>query len=160
MKKSIIRAITTTLILACIIGFIGYQKALELQTEPTNTTAVHIENTAIPETETQSEVYQFLSDKYNLTFQLWGPVEHDLYVYHIYADHAEWECHILMPENTDDIEQYQKDLSWKIADDELIINETTGELKDSLKIDISAETATSAKTGIVYNIYKMESPLA
>jgi hypothetical protein len=37
MRKSIIRAITIALILACIIGFIGYQKAVELQKEQTAT---------------------------------------------------------------------------------------------------------------------------
>ena len=91
---------------------------------------------------------------------LWGPVENDLFVYHIYPDHADWECHILMPENTDDVEQYWNNLSWKIEDDELIIiNEIGGEWTETFEIDISAETATSTKTGIVYQMHEMESPL-
>lgn len=106
------------------------------------------------------EIMQFLSDKYDLKFRLWGPVEDDLYVFHIYPDHADWECHILMPEITDDIEQYWNDLSWKIAGDELvIINEIGGEWTETFKIDISAETATSTRTGRVYKICEMEPPL-
>ena len=51
-------------------------------------------------------------------------------------------------------------LSWKIEDDELIIiNEIGGEWTETFKIDISAETATSTRTGIVYQIHEMESPL-
>ena len=110
--------------------------------------------------EADNEVLQYLSEKYGLQFILWGPVENDLFVYHIYPDHADWECHILMPENTDDVEQYWNDLSWKIEDDELIIiNEIGGEWTETFKIDISAETATSRRTGIVYQIYEMDPPL-
>lgn len=110
--------------------------------------------------EADNEVLQYLSEKYGLQFMLWGPVENDLFVYHIYPDHADWECHILMPENTDDVEQYWNNLSWKIEDDELIIiNEIGGEWTETFKIDISAETATSTRTGIVYQMHEMESPL-
>lgn len=110
--------------------------------------------------EAENEVMQFLTDKYGLMFKLWGPVEHDLYVYHIYPDHADWECHILMPENTDDVEQYWNDLVWEIVDDELIItNEVGGEWTETFKINISAETATSTRTGRVYQIYEMDPPL-
>lgn len=107
-----------------------------------------------------NEVLQYLSEKYGLQFILWGPVENDLFVYHIYPDHADWECHILMPENTDDVEQYWNDLSWKIEGEELIItNEIGGEWTETFKIDILTETATSTRTGIVYQIYEMDPPL-
>ena len=110
--------------------------------------------------EADNEVLQYLSEKYSLQFILWGPVENDLFVYHIYPDHADWECHILMPENTDDVEQYWNDLSWKIEDDELIIiNEMGEEWTETFKINISDDTATSARTGIVYQIYEMDPPL-
>ena len=107
-----------------------------------------------------NKVLQYLSEKYGLQFILWGPVENDLFVYHIYPDHADWECHILMPENTDDVEQYWNDLSWKIEGEELIItNEIGGEWTETFKIDILTETATSTRTGIVYQIYEMDPPL-
>ena len=107
-----------------------------------------------------NEVLQYLSEKYGLQFILWGPVENDLFVYHIYPDHADWECHILMPENTDDVEQYWNNLSWKIEGEELIItNEIGGEWTETFKIDILTETATSTRTGIVYQIYEMDPPL-
>lgn len=108
------------------------------------------------EQESSNEVLQFFEDKYSMKFQLWGPEGHDLYAFHIYPDHAEWECHILMPENTDDIEQYQKDLSWKVVGEELIILGAGSQ--ETFRIDIAAETATSTTTGRVYQIYAMEQP--
>jgi len=109
------------------------------------------------ETEAESEVLQYLTDRYGRKFTLWGPEGHDLYAFYIYPDHAEWECHILMPENTDDIAQYQKDLAWEVAGDELIISGAGSQ--EVFKIDVSAETATSTTTGRVYQIYEMEPPL-
>lgn len=107
--------------------------------------------------ETQNEVLKFLKEEYDLQFTLWGPVDNDLYVFHVYPDHADYECHILMPENTDDVEQYWNDLEWEIIDDELIIkNHVGGEWSEAFKIDISMKTATSAKTGRVYQIYNMD----
>lgn len=115
---------------------------------------------AVKRAEAENEVLCFLADRYNMKFTLWGPEGNDLYAYHIYPDYAEWECHILMPENTDDIEQYWNDLSWKIEGDELvIINEIGGEWTETFKIDISAETATSTRTGRVYQIYEMDPTL-
>lgn len=105
----------------------------------------------------QNEVLQFLMDRYNMHFKLWGPEGHDLYAFFIYPNYAEWECHILMPANTDDIEQYQKDLSWEVAGDELIIRGAGSQ--ETFKIDITMETATSTTTGRVYKIYAMEPPL-
>jgi len=107
--------------------------------------------------EMQNEVLQFLEDRYDRTFKLWGPEGQDLYAFYIYPDHAEWECHILMPANTDDVAQYRKDLSWEVVGDELIISGT--ESREVLKMDISAETATSTTTGRVYKIYGMDPPL-
>lgn len=108
------------------------------------------------ETEVQSEVQQFLADEYGMRFKLWGPEGQDLYAFHVYPDHAERECHILMPANTDDISEYQKNLSWEVVDNELVI---TGEWQETFEIDISMETATSATTGRVYQIYEMEPPV-
>jgi hypothetical protein len=108
------------------------------------------------EEESSNKVVQFFEDKYSMKFQLWGPEGHDLYAFHIYPDHAEWECHILMQENTDDIEQYQKDLSWKVVGEELIILGAGSQ--ETFRIDIAAETATSTTTGRVYQIYAMEQP--
>ena len=65
-----------------------------------------------------------------------------------------------MPKNTDDVEQYWNDLVWEIVDDELIItNEVGAEWTETFKINISAETATSTRTGRVYQIYEMDPPL-
>jgi hypothetical protein len=105
-------------------------------------------------TEPQNEVMQFFADKYDMKFTLWGPEGQDLYAFYIYPEYAERECHILMPENTDDVAEYHKDLSWEVVDDELII---TGEWQEIFKIDITAETATSKTTGKVYQIYEMQS---
>lgn len=109
--------------------------------------------------EADNEVLQCLSNKYGLKFELWGPEGQDLYAYRVYPDHADWECHILMPENTDDIEQYQKNLSWEVVGNELNISGTGGEWQETLTIDISKETATSVTTGRVYKIYEMDPPL-
>jgi hypothetical protein len=105
-------------------------------------------------TEPQNEVMQFFADKYDMKFTLWGPEGQDLYAFYIYPEYAERECHILMPENTDDVAEYHKDLSWEVVDDELII---TGAWQEIFKIDITAETATSKTTGKVYQIYEMQS---
>ncbi len=107
--------------------------------------------------EPQNEVLQFFIDRYNMQFKLWGPEGHDLYAFYIYPDHAEWECHILMPENTDDIAQYQKDLSWEVVGDELTIRGSGSQ--ETFGIDMFMETATSTTTGRVYKIYAMEPPL-
>lgn len=106
--------------------------------------------------QSQNEVLQFLTDRYDLRFKLWGPEGHDLYAFYIYPDYAEWECHILMPANTDDIVQYQKDLSWEVVGDELIISGAGSQ--ETFKIDIFMETATSTTTGKEYKIYGKEPP--
>lgn len=105
------------------------------------------------ETEPQNEVLQYLTDKYDMEFRLYSATDQDLCVFYIYPDHAERESHILMPENTDDVAEYHKELSWEIAGDELII---TGKWQGSFKIDITAETATSIATGKVYTICQMQ----
>ena len=110
-----------------------------------------------PAERTENEVLKYLEDKYGGMFKLWGPEGNDLYAFYIYPDHAEWECHILMLANTDDVEQYRNDLSWEIASDELIIRGTDSQ--EAFKIDMSQETATSTTTGRVYRIYAMEPPL-
>ena len=120
------------------------------------TPTVGISGTAAAETETQNEVLQFLSEKYGLMFMLWGPTGRDLYVYHIYPTHADWECHILMPENTADIEQYRRNLCWKIEEDKLILSSAAEGWQETLTIDLSEETATSATTGIVYKLYEID----
>ena len=107
--------------------------------------------------ETPNEVLQFLTDRYDLQFKLWGPEGQDLYAFYIFPDHAEWECHILMPANTDDIAQYQKDLSWEVIGDELIISGAGSQ--EAFKIDILMETATSTTSGRVYKIYGMDPPV-
>ena len=103
--------------------------------------------------EAQSEVAQFLNEKYGMQFKLWCPDGHDLYKFHIFPDYAERECHIMMGENSDDVAQYHKDLSWEIVDDELIIS---GAWEETFRIDMAAGTATSTSTGKVYTIYEME----
>ena len=109
-------------------------------------------------TEADNEVLQYLSEKYGLAFKLWGPEGQDLYAYRVYPDHADWECHILMPANTDDVEQYQKNLSWEVVGNELMICSIGGEWQETLTIDIFRETATSVTTGRVYQIYEMDPP--
>lgn len=111
---------------------------------------------AMAEPETQNQVLKFFHDKYDGMFRLWGPEEQSLYVFYIYPDHAERECHILMPANTDDVSEYHRDLTWKVVDDELRI---TGEWQEAFTIDIAMETATSAATGKVYQICEMQPPL-
>ena len=58
MKKSISRALTIALILAFIIGFIGYQKTIELQKEPsaTPTGIYNPEKNKAPQTEIDKPV--------------------------------------------------------------------------------------------------------
>ena len=105
-------------------------------------------------TEPQNEVLKYFADKYDMTLKLWGPEGHDLYAFYIYPDHAERECHILMPENSDDIAEYQKDLAWEVIGDELIISGAGSQ--ETFKIDILLETATSTTSGRVYKIYGMD----
>ena len=142
----------TSLLMAliCLLSLLGCSKANE---------DVPVDDTAAgttAEADTPNEVLTFLDEKYGLTFRLWGPEGSDLYVFRIYPDHAERECHILMPANTNDIAEYHEDLAWEIVGNELII---TGEWEGSFLIDISAETATSASTGKVYEICETEPPL-
>jgi len=151
MKKSIALIVT----LSFMLTMAGCSKT-DMEKEMAASTD-NIEIVATAEAEFQNEVLKYFSDKYDMRFKLWGPEGHDLYAYYIYPDYAEWECHILMPANTDDIEQYQKDLSWKIAGDELIISGAGSQ--EIFQIDISMGTATSTTTGRVYQIYEMEPPL-
>ena len=147
MKK----IIALLLALSCVLALVACSKTDEATTPTGN-----IEDTASTETKTQNEVLQFFADKYDMKFTLWGPEGQDLYAFYIYPNHAERECHILMRENTDDVAEYHKNLSWEVMDDELII---TGEWQETFKIDITAETATSTTTGKVYQIYEMQPPL-
>ena len=136
--------------LVCLLSLLGCSKANE---------AVPVDDTAAgtaAEADIPNEVYTFLDETYGMAFRLWGPEGSDLYVFHIYPDHAERECHILMPANTDDIAEFHEDLAWEIAGNELII---TGEWEESFLIDISANTATSTATGKVYEICEAEAPL-
>lgn len=137
MKKLIALLVVFT----CTLAFVGCSNT-DSNTPPTTVY-----------TEPQNEVLQYLSDKYDMEFRLYGPEGQDLYVFYIYPDHAEHKCYILMPENTDDIAEHYNALSWEIADDELII---TGQWQGSFKIDISAETATDKETGKVYRICEMQ----
>ena len=142
----------TTLLMAliCLLSLLGCSKANE---------AVPVDDTTAgttAEADIPNEVCTFLDETYGMTFRLWGPEGSDLYVFRIYPDHAERECHILMPANTDDIAEYHEDLAWEIVGNELII---TGEWEGSFLIDISANTATSTATGKVYEICEAEAPL-
>ena len=147
MKKLIV----LLLALACILSLAGCSKT-DAATTPTGI----IEDTISTETQMQNEVLQFFADKYDMKFTLWGPEGQDLYAFYIYPNYAERECQILMPENTADVAEFHKDLSWEVVNDELII---TGEWQETFKIDIIAETATSTTTGKVYQIYEMQPPL-
>ena len=149
MKK----IITLFFALSCVLALVGCSKIKEPATPTSN-----IEDTVSTETETQiqNEILQFFADKYNTKFTLWGPEGHDLYAFYIYPDHAERECLILMPANTDDVAECIKNLAWEVVGDELII---TGGWQETFKIDITAETATSTATGKVYQIYEMQSEL-
>ena len=143
------RIITLFFVLSCVLALAGCSKT----NEPTVSTG-NIEDTVSTETQIQNEVFQFFADTYNMKFTLCGPEGHDLYAFYIYPDHAERECLILMPANTDDVAECNKNLAWEVVDDELII---TGEWQETFKIDISAKTATSVATGKVYQIYEMQS---
>ena len=138
MKK----IITLFFALSCVLALVGCSKIKEPATPTSN-----IEDTVSTETETQiqNEILQFFADKYNMKFTLWGP-----------EGHAERECLILMPANTDDVAECIKNLAWEVVGDELII---TGGWQETFKIDITAETATSTATGKVYQIYEMQSEL-
>ena len=143
------RIITLFFALSCVLALVGCSKIKEPATPTSN-----IEDTVSAETQTQNEILQFFADTYNMKFTLWGPEGHDLYAFYIYPDHAYRECFILMPANTADVAEYNKNLAWEVVDDELII---TGEWQETFKIDISAKTATSVATGKVYQIYEMQS---
>lgn len=143
------RIITLFFALSCVLALVGCSKIKEPATPTSN-----IEDTVSAETQTQNEILQFFADTYNMKFTLWGPEGHDLYAFYIYPDHAYRECFILMPANTNDVAEYNKNLAWEVVDDELII---TGEWQETFKIDISAKTATSVATGKVYQIYEMQS---
>lgn len=147
MKK----IITLFFALSCVLALVGCSKIKEPATPTSN-----IEDTVSAETQMQNEVFQFFADTYNMKFTLWGPEGHDLYAFYIYPDHAERECLILMPANTDDVAESIKNLAWEVVGDELII---TGGWQETFKIDITAETATSTATGKVYQIYEMQSEL-
>ena len=147
MKK----IITLFFALSCVLALVGCSKIKEPATPTSN-----IEDSVSAETQTQNEILQFFADTYNMKFTLWGPEGHDLYAFYIYPDHAERECLILMPANTDDVAECIKNLAWEVVGDELII---TGGWQETFKIDITAETATSTATGKVYQIYEMQSEL-
>ena len=107
-------------------------------------------------TQNDQQVLDYFAGKYDTRLKLWGPEGQDLYVFCIYPDHAERECHILMPANTEDAAQYHKDLSWQVEGDKLII---TGQWQETFRIDMEAETATSTATEKIYQIYPIEPPL-
>ena len=144
MKK--LRALLLALV--CLLSLAGCSGTTEV-------TAEDIKDGTVVQAEAPNEVLTFLDEKYGLAFRLWGPEGHDLYVFHIFPDHAERECHILMPANTDDIAEFHEDLAWEIAGDELMI---TGDWQETFKIDIAAGTATSASTGKVYSICEADQP--
>ena len=145
MKK--LRALLLALV--CLLSLAGCSGTTEV-------TAEDIKVGTVVQAEAPNEVLTFLDEKYGLAFRLWGPEGHDLYVFHIFPDHAERECHILMPANTDDIAEFHEELAWEVAGNELII---TGEWEEAFLIDISAGTATSTATGKVYEICEAEPPL-
>ena len=147
------RSIVLLLALACVLALLGCSKSE--QEGKTATPAESIEVVGATDTEPQNEVLQFLTEKYGLMVTLWGPEGSDLYAFYIYPDHAERECYILMLENTDDVSEDHKNLSWEIVNDELIIS---GEWQETFRINIFAETATSTTTGKVYKIYEMGPP--
>ena len=101
----------------------------------------------------ENAVLKYLVDEYDMRFKLWCPEGHDLYAVYVYPDFAEWECHILMPAGTDDVEEYYKDLTWKIEGDQLILS---GAWQETFRIDITEGTAASTETGKIYTIYEME----
>ena len=142
----------TALLLAliCLIGLAGCSNAKE--EVPADTTTPGTTAGA----EAPNKVLAYLTENYDLDFRLYGPEGHDLYVFHIFPDHAERECHIMMPANTDDIAEFHEDLTWEIAGSQLIIS---GEWQETFEIDITAGTATSTSTGKVYKICEAEPPL-
>ena len=103
--------------------------------------------------EEENEVLEYLLEQYGMKFKLWCPEGQDLYAVKVYPEFAERECHILMPAGTDDVEEYYKDLTWKIEGDQLIL---TGAWQETFQIDIENGTATSSETGKVYTIYEMD----
>lgn len=118
-----------------------------------------VEDTSIPQESELSignEVLKYFTEKYDMRFDLWCPDGHDLYAFYIFPDHAERRCDMLMPTNTNDVSEYDNNLSWKVDGDELII---TGEWEESFKINISTGTATSTTSNKVYQIVKPQPPL-
>ena len=113
-----------------------------------------ITSASVPEDENQ--VVRYLVEEYGMKFKLWCPEGHDLYAVRVYPEFAERECLILMPASTDDVEEYYKDLTWRIEGDQLIL---TGAWEETFQIDIADGTATSQDTGKVYTIYEMDPPL-
>ena len=101
----------------------------------------------------KNAVLEYLLDKYDMKFKLWCPEGHDLYAVRIYPDFAERECHILMPAGTDDVEEYYKDLTWRIEGDQLTL---TGAWQETFRIDIEEGTAASSETGKVYTICEVD----
>ena len=142
--------------LMVIIGLLSLTCCAKTDKENPAQSANTITVPATEEAESSNEVLQFLTDKYDLKFTLWGPEGQDLYAFHVYPNYAERECHILMPANTDDVAEYHKGLSWEVVGDELII---AGEWQETFRIDITAETATSTTTDKVYKLYEMQPPL-
>ena len=147
MKKLIVFLLALT----CVFALFGCSKSKQESKTATPTESIHVPEAT--DTESQNEVLKFLTEKYGLMVTLWGPEGSDLYVFYIYPDHAERECNIMMPENTDDVSESHKNLSWEVVNDELVI---TGEWQETFKIDISAETATSTTTGKEYKLYEMQ----
>ena len=139
------------LLFSAVLAMVGCKK-----TEEQTASTVNTEIAAITEAESHNDVLKYFTEKCDLMFTLWGPEGHDLYAFYIYPDHAERECQILMSENSDDVSEYQKDLSWEVSENELSI---TGEWQEVFAIDISVETATSLSTGKVYKIYEMQPPV-
>lgn len=111
-----------------------------------------VEETSIPqysELSSDNKALTYLMDAYAMRFKLRCSDGHDLYVFYIFPDHAERSCDMLMPANSNDVSVYNKNLSWKVDGDELIIS---GEWEESFTIDISTQTAASTLTGKVYQI--------
>lgn len=135
--------------LVCVLGLASCAKSPDIAADDTS---IPLES----ESATSNEMLKYFSDKYAMRFNLRCSDGHDLYVVYIFPDHAERSCDLLMPANTDDVSEYDKNLSWEIDGDELII---TGEVEESFRIDISTETATSTSTGKVYRIIEPQPPL-
>lgn len=95
----------------------------------------------------EDALMEALHTKYGDAFKLWAPEGMELYAFYIYADHAErmW-C-----SNDDEIRQ--RNLSWTIEGDELVI---TGEWNERFAIDPETGTATSLADGREYKLYLID----